>query len=398
MNLLFIFFCLVAHLQLCGFGTQELFAKYPNRYFIESGSYAGDGIQMALNAGFSTIFSIELSPHYYKRCCHRFNSYPNVKLYQGDSGHILSTVLQQIDAPATFWLDGHYSSGDTAKGMTNSPILAELEAIGAHPIKTHTLLIDDIRQCGSVEFDFVELDMIVQKILKINPNYTISFEDGFVPKDVLVAQVPKREIRVVCTSALIDYNYEMRKQEYIRSFQLFQSYGYAPYVFEACHPASPSFLEQYAADVFYSNVNDARLINKGVNEARSLMEGFKHYQFNAADMIIKMTGRYHLESRDFLKIVEENPDADMFVRCDEAYPTPFGKVFTGCFALRYKLFKEMLESIDFEKMERELIDFEVEVANFAQKLVARGTKVVYLKNLQVSANIGSPFPPQLSFW
>lgn len=171
------------------YSSAGLFAKYPNTYFIESGSCEGDGIQKALAAGFPIIYSIELAPHFYQHCLRLFKGQPKVNLYQGDSTEVLPLILQQIDAPATFWLDGHYSWGNTARGATNSPILKELESIKAHPIKTHTILIDDVRQFGTVEFDFIELDEIVQKILEINPNYTISFEDGHVPNDILVAEI-----------------------------------------------------------------------------------------------------------------------------------------------------------------------------------------------------------------
>lgn len=187
---IYLVFSLLLNFQiLSGFGSQAVFAKYPNRYFIESGSYCGEGIQQALNAGFQNVCSIELAPHYYQRCCDRFSSYSNVKLHQGDSADVLPLILEKIDQPATFWLDGHYSSGDTAKGSTFSPIMAELDCIAAHPIKTHTILIDDIRQCGCIEFDFVELEEIIQKILQINPNYTIVFEDGLFKNDILAAYI-----------------------------------------------------------------------------------------------------------------------------------------------------------------------------------------------------------------
>lgn len=212
--------------------------------------------------------------------------------------------------------------------------------------------------------------------------------------------IPMREgkIRVVCTTALIPLNYEMRKEEYIRSMDTLKSYGYEPYIMEAIHPFSPSFFDEYTQHVYYSNVNNPKLVNKGVNEARSMMEGFDFYEFDDDDMIVKLTGRYRLISRDFLQIVEDHPEVDVFVKCDPGYPKPLGKVFTGCFAIRYKFFKELLENLDLEKMERELIDIEVEVANFAQKLKARGDRVMYLDKVGMSANIGGPFPPILSYW
>lgn len=172
-----------------GFAPNSLFKKYPNPIFIETGSYIGDGIRQALKAGFKNVYSIELSPELYEYCRNLFRTNREVKLYQGDSGSVLPVLLQEISRPATFWLDGHYSEGNTAKGMTNTPILAELDAIRNHPIKTHTILIDDIRCFGNNEFDHIELDEVIKKILEINPNYHIVFEDGYAPNDILVAYV-----------------------------------------------------------------------------------------------------------------------------------------------------------------------------------------------------------------
>jgi hypothetical protein len=169
--------------------SRDVFAKYLNPCFIETGSYYGDGIQMALDAGFEMVYSIELSPEFYEHCKNRFASQSSVLILQGDSTTVLPELLKQINDPATFWLDGHYSWGNTARGNTNSPILAELEAIKQHQVKTHTILVDDIRQCGTIEFDYVELEDIIDKILEINPDYVISFEDGVVPNDVLIAKV-----------------------------------------------------------------------------------------------------------------------------------------------------------------------------------------------------------------
>ncbi len=172
--------------------SQAVFAKFPNKYFIETGSYQGDGIRMALNTGrFQTIYSIELFPAFYKKCSRLFASNPSVKLYLGDSSDVLPIILKEIDAPATFWLDGHFSGPGTGKGNTNTPLMAELENIRQHSIKTHTLLIDDVRLFGTAEFDFVKLDDVIAKILEINPDYQISYEDGYCRNDVLVAKIQR---------------------------------------------------------------------------------------------------------------------------------------------------------------------------------------------------------------
>jgi hypothetical protein len=70
-----------------------------------------------------------------------------------------------------------------------SPLMRELEAIKEHPIKTHTILIDDIRCANGQSLGNITLDMIIQKIWEINPDYRLVFENGYVPKDILVAKI-----------------------------------------------------------------------------------------------------------------------------------------------------------------------------------------------------------------
>lgn len=168
--------------------TTEVFAKYRNRIFIETGSQYGDGIQKALNAGYEKVYSIELSPTFYNHCVKRFKGNKNVKIILGDSSKELPKLLTEINEPVTFWLDGHYSWKNTARGDTNTPILNELDTIKNHHIKDHTILIDDVRQFGTVEFDFISLDEIKEKILEINSKYSITFENGHISNDVLVAK------------------------------------------------------------------------------------------------------------------------------------------------------------------------------------------------------------------
>ena len=85
-----------------------------------------------------------------------------------------------------------------------------------------------------------------------------------------------------------------------------------------------------------------------MNEIRLLREGFKRVTFADHDIVIKITGRYHLKSDLFFKTVVKHPTVDVFVKKD-----PYGQVYTGCFALRYNLFKELLSQLDCERIERE---------------------------------------------
>ena len=165
---------------------ENSFKKYPNEYFIETGSYFGGGILLAIEAKFKNIISIELSEKYYNICKGNFKQHNNVHLYLGSSEKVLKDVMGDIDKPITFWLDGHYSGGDTGRGELISPLMLELEVIGNHPIKNHTILIDDLRLWKKSDVGF-DVEDIINKLKNMNPLYTIDYIHGHVDNDVLVA-------------------------------------------------------------------------------------------------------------------------------------------------------------------------------------------------------------------
>jgi hypothetical protein len=167
---------------------QNLFNKYPNNVFVETGTYLGDGVQMALDAGFKTIYSIEIRPEYMNQTIERFKDFDNVYLVCDDSHLILDELLSKINEPITFWLDSHLCGGACSIAKYDSPLIKELEAIGRHHIKTHTILIDDLRLWNIETYGF-NTEILKQKILEINPDYNFVFEDGHVVNDILVAKI-----------------------------------------------------------------------------------------------------------------------------------------------------------------------------------------------------------------
>jgi hypothetical protein len=168
--------------------NKENFEKYPNPIWVETGSWHGDGIQQAIDAGFRELYSIELSHDLYLRCVDRFKDVPFVHLIEGDSSLVLDDLLNKLDKQITFWLDGHFSGGDTVCGKQNSPLMLELECIKRHSIKTHTIMIDDLRDWTKGNHGF-DVPMIKESILQINPEYKFFYEDGIIPNDILVAKV-----------------------------------------------------------------------------------------------------------------------------------------------------------------------------------------------------------------
>lgn len=188
----FFFFFSFVSLGFCS-GSKQVFSKYPNPYFFETGTFRGDGTQLALDAGFQKVISIELSEAYYKKSLDRFKNDHRVRIMQGDASQLIWPLIEKIDAPITFWLDSHIHIAGTARGQSNTTLLQELEAIRRHPIKTHTIMIDDVRLLSTDHLDNISLKEILDLIYLINPNYTIVFEDGYVPRDILVAYIQEKE-------------------------------------------------------------------------------------------------------------------------------------------------------------------------------------------------------------
>jgi len=170
----------------------EGFERFPNYYFVETGTFGGEGIVLALRAKFPEIHSIEIDLHLFNQAKKRFSSVNNVFLYRGDSGKDLWNIIKDLNKPITFWLDGHRGTVDPDGGK-NTPLLEELDQIKQHPIKTHTIVIDDMHCCNGPLFDHITKEQIAAKIKEINPDYTVYFVDGGgegeYPNNIMVAQV-----------------------------------------------------------------------------------------------------------------------------------------------------------------------------------------------------------------
>jgi hypothetical protein len=200
--------------------TLNLFRRHNyNPIFVETGSYAGEGIKNAIFAGYPSIHSVELTDKYYQYCKSYFKYNANINLHHGDSLVELPSILRKINQPCTFWLDAHYSGGDTNFVNSLTPLMKELEIIKNHHIKTHTILIDDLRE-WSRDFPAIGfgIEDIKAKILEINPNYIFSVADGHVAGDILVAEIRRpKPINIVVFSK----DRAMQLELFIRSFNTF---------------------------------------------------------------------------------------------------------------------------------------------------------------------------------
>lgn len=169
--------------------TKEYLEKYGSgQIFVETGTYMGHTVKMALEFGYDMIHSIELNDELYNKAVEMFSGNPRVKIWHGDSAEKLQDIIDEIgNQPATFWLDAHASGPLTGGKSGGSPVVDELKIIKSSLCKEHSIFIDDRRLFGTSEWSFVREEDAMNEIKNINENYNIIYLDGHVKNDVICA-------------------------------------------------------------------------------------------------------------------------------------------------------------------------------------------------------------------
>lgn len=153
---------------------EEYRKKFQTNILVETGTYLGDMVEAKRNS-FEKIYSIELSEKLFTRAKKRFKDYPQINILHGDSGIVLNKLVNEIDKPALFWLDGHYSGGITAKAEKECPVPEELKAILKSPLP-HIILIDDARLFNGTH-DYPTVEEISNIVIKNGKNYFLEVKD-----------------------------------------------------------------------------------------------------------------------------------------------------------------------------------------------------------------------------
>lgn len=147
----------------CAFLFRDFGVKKKCKYFVETGTHFGHGVQYALDHGFEQVLSCEFMEDRYQHCMERFSDNDNVSLYLGTSLECMPEMLKKVKKKACFWLDAHDEGGGV-------PTFEELEMIKNHSIKSHTIVIDDIPVYFSERKEELE-----KLILSINEKYKIEY-------------------------------------------------------------------------------------------------------------------------------------------------------------------------------------------------------------------------------
>jgi len=135
------------------FDIKQIHNKKNINIFFETGTFRGDAIQLALNTGFQTIYSVEIDNELALNAQERFKQYSNVHIINSDSITALNQILPTIQEPILFWLDAHFPGADIGKVPYDAepdynkrlPLETELDIILKHSnIYKDMIVCDDL--------------------------------------------------------------------------------------------------------------------------------------------------------------------------------------------------------------------------------------------------------------
>jgi len=123
---------------------QDDYKNYP--CFIETGTLNGETI-FALEPYFNKLYTIDISEKHYNNTKNKYNG-NKINFILGDSSIVFESLLPNITDKCVFFLDGHWSGGDTGHSEKDCPLEEEITHINNLFQNDGIIIIDDVRLFG----------------------------------------------------------------------------------------------------------------------------------------------------------------------------------------------------------------------------------------------------------
>jgi hypothetical protein len=150
------------------FDLKDIRESYNLNTFIETGTLYGEGVDYALQQGFSNIITIDIDPELVLLAKQKYKYNSNVTVLEGNSFDVLNDIIPTINHNCLFWLDAHFPGADLHKQAYNSvenldirmPLEKELEIIKKYRYSYDDVIIsddlwlyedEDLIECGTLE-------------------------------------------------------------------------------------------------------------------------------------------------------------------------------------------------------------------------------------------------------
>ncbi len=119
--------------------------------FIEAGTYRGVTAARCARI-FERVYTVELDHKLAESASAYLKRWKNIEVIRGDATIEVPAILERpgIDRVLVF-LDGHFSAGDTARGVIVEPAVEEIRLLAKHRRKIRGIVIDDFRDFGRHE-------------------------------------------------------------------------------------------------------------------------------------------------------------------------------------------------------------------------------------------------------
>jgi hypothetical protein len=145
--------------------------------WVETGTHTGEMSSYLSNFA-NKVITIEPSSHFYELASTNLKKIDNIDILLGTSEANIEKACKEVRGNVSFWLDGHYSGGETYKGDSECPVPFELAIIEKYLSTwvSTTIFIDDFREFKThphENSDYPSNTFLANWATKIGLNWTV---------------------------------------------------------------------------------------------------------------------------------------------------------------------------------------------------------------------------------